>query len=152
MKCVVIYYSKSGTTKALAEKVADRFGADIFPVEPKKAYGSYMSAVVRAGAERLSGTVPETKSIPCSFDEYDVIFIGFPVWYSTMPQFMQSYLRQSKLHGKRIIPFATAGANGRESSLKTVESIFPDCSITDYFYTSLVKKADAEKWLDGIVL
>lgn len=152
MKCAVIYYSKSGTTKALAETIADRFDADIFPIEPKKAYGSYVSAVVRAGAERLAGTVPETKTELLSFDEYDVIFVGFPVWYSTMPQFMQSYLRQCRLHGKRIIPFATAGANGQESSLKTVESIFPDCSVTDYFYTSIMKKADVGLWLNGIAL
>ncbi len=152
MKCAVIYYSKSGTTKALAEKIADRFDADIFPIEPKKAYGSYASAVVRVGAERLTRTVPETKTEPLSFDEYDVVFIGFPVWYSAMPQFMQSYLRQCQLHGKRIIPFATAGSGGQEYALKIVEDIFPDCSVTDHFYTSLRKKADVSLWLDGIAL
>ena len=80
------------------------------------------------------------KTAVAGFSEYDVIFIGFPVWYSTAPQFVQEYIRACKLSGKHVIPFVTAGANGKDNSYKMVKDLLPDCNITDYFYTSNVKK------------
>jgi hypothetical protein len=78
------------------------------------------------------------------------VFIGFPVWCGTVPDFLQEYICKANLTGKRIIPFATASANGKESSLKTLKSLLPDSTITDYFYTSSRQPADVQAWLDGI--
>lgn len=152
MKNAVVYYSKSGTTKKLADKIAETLGADVFPVEPEKAYGSYFSAVVRAGAERISGNTPAYKTEPVDFSDYDVIFIGFPVWYSTLPQFFQSYLSACGISGKRVIPFATAGSGGKESSLKALTALLPDCEITDYFFATLRNPSDPDSWLAGLEL
>lgn len=68
-----------------------------------------------------------------------------------MPQFIQDYIRQCDLAGKRIIPFVTAGSNGKSSSYKTVKELLPNSRITDYFYTSNLKKADEDAWLNHIV-
>ena len=100
--------------------------------------------------EKLMGKLAKPKTKVADFSGYDVIFIGFPVWYSTAPQFVQDYIKACNLSGKRIIPFVTAGANGKESSYKTLKELLPDAEITDYFYTSNVKKADADAWFDGI--
>lgn len=152
MKSAVVYYSKSGTTKKLADKIAETLGADVFPVEPEKAYGSYFSAVVRAGAERISGNTPAYKTEPVDFSDYDVIFIGFPVWYSTLPQFFQSYLSACGISGKHVIPFATAGSGGKESSLKALTALLPDCEITDFFFATLRNPSDPDSWLAGLEL
>lgn len=148
MKCAVIYYSKSGVTKKIAEAVKDKFKADLYFVEPEEAYGSYISAVARVGREKLTKKPPVLKTKPEDFSAYDVIFIGFPVWYGTMPSFQQEYISKCDLKGKTVIPFATAGANGRESSLKTVKELLPDSDVKHYLYISRGKKADVEQWLE----
>ena len=150
MKAAVIYYSRSGVTKKIAEKVRDRFQADMYFVEPEKAYGNYASAVARVIGEKASKKDPVLKTKVSDFSAYDTVFIGFPVWASTIPQFLQEHISKAGLQGKRVIPFATAGANGKESSLKRLKEILPDSTVTGYFYTSMVKKADADVWLNSI--
>jgi putative NADPH-quinone reductase len=124
----------------------------IYAVKPEKAYGNYLSAVIRAGGELRRKETPALKTKPADFSAYDIIFIGFPVWYGSLPSFLQEYIKKSKISGKRVIPFATAGANGKESSLETLKKLLPECKITDYFYTAMTKKADADAWLNGLKL
>ena len=150
MKTAVIYYSRSGVTKKIAEKVQKKFNSDMYFVEPEKAYGNYASAVARVIGEKTSKNDPVLKTKVADFSGYDVVFVGFPVWASSLPQFLQEYISKAGLDGKRVIPFATAGANGKESSLKRLKELLPKSNITDYFYTSMVKKADADAWLEGI--
>ena len=150
MKAAVIYYSRSGVTRKIAEKVQKKFDADMFFVEPEKAYGNYMASVVRVMGERASKNDPTLKTKVADFSSYDVVFIGFPVWAATLPQFLQEYISKAGLERKRVIPFATAGGNGKETSLKTLKELLPKSNITDYFYTSLIKKADVDAWLEGI--
>lgn len=150
MKSAVIYYSRSGRTKAIADKLKNRFDADLFSIEPEKAYGSYLSAVLRNGKEKLSKKAAGVATPAADFASYDVIFVGFPVWYGTMPDFMQEYIKKCKITGKKIIPFATAGANGRDSSLETVKALFAGCEISDYFYTTKPKSSEADAWIGGL--
>ena len=150
MKFAVIYYSKSGNTKKIADKIKEKFDADMYFVEPEEAYGNYFSAVARVGKEKVTKKEPVLKTKVSDFSDYDVVFIGFPVWYSTMPQFQQEYIRKCDLKGKRVIPFTTAGANGKEASLNTVKELLPGSLITDYFYKSLLNGADVDKWLKSI--
>ena len=152
MNCAVIYYSRSGVTKAIADKVAAAFDADMFFVEPEKAYGNYASSVIRVIGEKVGKKERLLKTPVSDFSAYDTVFIGFPVWAGTVPDFMQEYLRQADLSGKRVIPFATAGANGRESSLNAIKSLCPKSNVTDYFYTSMTKRADADTWIKGLKL
>ncbi|MDO4340896.1 MAG: flavodoxin [Eubacteriales bacterium] len=147
MKSAVIYYSRSGMTKTIAEKIKDVFHSDLFFVEPEKAYGSYLSAVLRNGKEKISRKTAKVATPAADFSPYDVIFVGFPVWYGTMPDFMQEYIRKCDIRGKKVIPFATAGANGRDSSLETVKSLFTGCTVSDYFYTTKPKGSEADVWL-----
>lgn len=147
MKSAVIYYSRSGITKEIAEKVKAVFGSDMYFVEPEKAYGGYLSAVLRNGAEKLRKKATAVSTPVADLSSYDIIFVGFPVWYGTMPDFMQEYVKKCGVKGKKIIPFATAGANGKESSLATVKQLFIGCDVSDYFYTTKPKSGDADKWI-----
>lgn len=150
MKSAVVYYSRSGITKEIAEKIKAVFGSDMYFIEPEKAYGGYLSAVLRNGTEKLRKKTAKVSTPAANLAGYDVIFIGFPVWYGTMPDFMQEYLKKCGVTGKQIIPFATAGANGKESSLATVKQLFPDCTVSDYFYTTKPRNGDADKWIQSL--
>ena len=150
MKGAVIYYSRSGVTKKIAEKVQVKFGTDMFFVEPEKEYGNMASAILRVIREKAGKKTPAVKMEPADFSAYDTVFVGFPVWAATMPDFFREYLGRADLAGKRIIPFVTAGNNGRESSLQALKELLPGSEITDYFYTSMKEKADEDAWLEGI--
>lgn len=150
MKSAVIYYSRSGVTKEIAEKVKKTFGSDMYFVEPEKTYGGYLSAVLRNGVEKLRKKAAKVITPVADFSKYDVIFVGFPVWYGTMPDFMQEYIGKCKITGKKVIPFATAGANGKDSSLATVKQLFAGCEVSDYFYTAKPKDCSADEWLKGL--
>lgn len=150
MKAAVVYYSRSGITKKIAEKIQAKFNADMIFVEPEKKYGSFPSAIIRVIREKKGKKAPAAKTPAADFSGYDIVFIGFPVWAATVPDFLQEYLRRADLAGKRVIPFATAGNNGREESLAALKALLPDSEITDYFYTSMTEKADADAWLEGI--
>lgn len=150
MKSAIVYYSRSGVTKEIAEKIRDTFGSDLYFVEPKKAYGGYLSAVLRNGAEKLRKKAAQVTTPVVNLSDYDVIFVGFPVWYGTMPDFMQEYVKKCGVKGKTVIPFATAGANGKESSLATVKQLFPDCTVSDYFYTTKPKSGDSDAWIQAL--
>ncbi len=102
------------------------------------------------GKEKLTKKGPGLKSKPADFSAYDVVFIGFPVWYSTMPAFEQEYVKGCDLKGKTVIPFATAGANGKDSSLATVKELCTESDVKHYFYTSMLKKGNVETWLDEV--
>ena len=150
MKAAVIYYSRSGITKKIAEKVQAKFGADMFFVEPEKAYGNMASAILRVIREKAGKKTPALKTEAMDFSAYDTVFVGFPVWAATMPDFFREYLGRADLAGKRVIPFVTAGNNGRESSLQALKELLPGSEITNYFYTSMKEKADEDAWLEGI--
>ena len=122
----------------------------MFFVEPEKAYGNFASAIIRVIREKAGKKTPALKTEPADFSAYDTVFVGFPVWAATMPDFFREYLSRIDLAGKRVIPFATAGNNGRESSLQAVKEALSGSVITDYFYTSMKEKADEDAWLKGI--
>jgi len=151
MKSAVIYYSRGGVTKSIAEKIRNAFGSDMYFVKPEKAYGGYLSAVLRNGTEKLRKKAAEVSTPVADFSDYDVIFVGFPVWYGTMPDFMQEYIKKcGKVKGKVVVPFATAGANGKESSLATVKQLFSECTVSDYFYTTKPKDGGADEWIEKL--
>lgn len=150
MKSAIIYYSRGGATKSVAEKLKSTFASDLYFVEPEKAYGGYLSAVLRNGREKLTKNAAKVVTPAADFSDYDVIFIGFPVWYGTMPTFMQEYVKKCHISGKRIIPFATAASNGKASSLATVKGLFSDCTVSDYFYTTKPKNAETDAWIAGL--
>ena len=129
MKAAVVYYSRSGVTKKIAEKIQAKFNADMIFVEPEKAYKSFPGAIIRVIREKKGKKIPAPKEAPADFSAYDTVFIGFPVWAATIPDFLQEYIRQADLAGKRVIPFATAGNNGRDESLAALKALLDEQAI-----------------------
>ncbi len=116
-KMLVVYYSQLGNTKAVAEEIAKKTGADIEAIEAVNPYdGDFDATIARCMQEREAGTVIEIKPVKANVADYDIIFVGAPVWFGVFAPPMLTYLTQVDLSGKKVVPFCTFGSGGLESS------------------------------------
>ena len=116
MKKLVAYFSATGTTKELAENLAKAANADLFEIEPQQPYTSADLDWTNKHS-RSTMEMQDPKSRPAianklsNMDEYDVIFVGFPIWWYVAPTIINTFLEQYDLTGKIIVPFATSGGS-----------------------------------------
>lgn len=121
-KVLVIYYSQTGNTKLVAEEIAAKLGADIEEIVAVNPYdGDFMQTIERCMKEREEGVIPEIKPLKSKIAKYDVIFLGYPVWFGTVAPPVAMFLKDVDLSDKTIVPFCTFGSGGLESSVKDIE-------------------------------
>lgn len=121
-KAVVVYYSQTSNTKIVAEEIASRLGAEmeeIIPVEPYD--GDFQSTIERCMQEREQNIQPKINPMNINIKDYDIVFIGYPVWFGTFAPPISAFLDQVDLKGKKVVPFCTFGSGGLESSIKKLE-------------------------------
>ena len=128
-KRLVAYFSASGVTAKVAENLADAIGADVFEIQPKVPYTkadlNWMDKKSRSTIEMSDPTSrPAIAAKRDNMDEYDTIFVGFPIWLYVAPTIINTFLESYNLKGKTIIPFATSGGSGMG---KTNEKLAPSC-------------------------
>lgn len=117
-KVLVAYYSWSGHTKAAAEQIHDAVGGDLFAVQPAKDYSTdYRECTAVAKEEAQTNARPAVANTVENMAQYDVIFVGYPIWYGKAPMFMYTFLEQYNLQGKVIVPFCTSGGSPLSGSL-----------------------------------
>lgn len=137
-KTLIVYYSRKGenywngsiktlskgNTEIVAEMIADFTGGDLFEVDTVKAYpADYYACIDAAKKELREGARPELKNTLDDLDGYDIIFVGYPNWWGTMPMAMFTFLEQADLSGKRILPFCTNEGSGMGSSERDLKKI-----------------------------
>ena len=129
-KVLVLYYSQTATTKAVAEEIADKLGADIEEIVPVKPYeGSFQETIARSMQERAEGVVPEIQPLTSDLASYDVIFLGYPIWFGTYAPPIAGFLAQADLSGKKVVPFCTFGSGGLDTSVKDLKEKLPDSEV-----------------------
>jgi flavodoxin len=107
-KMLIIYYSFSGNTKYIAEKIREKTGGDVFEIETVKTYPAEYSALTEEAKRELqTGDLPALKKRPPDMSSYDLILVGGPVWWYTVPTPVMSFLRQADFAGKRVSAFCT---------------------------------------------
>lgn len=146
-KTLVLYYSQTGATKSVAEELAGQLGCDIAAIEPVSPYdGDYQSTVARWMQEVKDSIKIELKPLAVNLDEYDRIFLGFPIWGGTYALPMASFLSDNSLRGREIIPFATFGSGGIEKAAVDVSVALPDADILEGYgvRNTRISKAPAE--------
>lgn len=129
MKTLVAYFSASGTTKMVANRLAGAIGADIFEIEPKIPYSNqdldWTNKNSRSSLEMNDrSSRPEVAKKVSNMEQYDKIFVGFPIWWYVAPTIVNSFLEQYDLSGKTIVPFATSGGSGMG---ETNKHLAPSC-------------------------
>lgn len=130
MNKLVAYFSATGTTKYLSENLAKAISADIFEIKPKYPYTDadldWTNKNSRSTVEMKDpSSRPEISNKVENMDKYDIIFIGFPIWWYVAPTIINTFLEQYNLTGKTIIPFATSGGS---SMGNTNKMLAPSCS------------------------
>lgn len=131
-KILVLYYSQFGSTEAVAQEIQKQLGADIESFDVVESYGSdYDATIARCLQEMGSGTVPALKAIESSIDDYDVIFLGYPIWFGTYAPPVKALLSEVDLNGKVIVPFCTFGSGGLEVSVADLKAALPDSDVRD---------------------
>lgn len=129
-KVLVLYYSQTSNTKAVATEVANKLNADIEEIVAVNPYdGDFQATIDRCIVEREQGTVTEIKPLAADIANYDVIFIGYPVWFGTYAPPVATFLANTDLSGKKIVPFCTFGSGGLESSVKDMAEKQPKAEI-----------------------
>ena len=129
-KMLVLYYSQTGNTKAVATEIANRLSADIEEIVPVELYDGDFQATIERGKKELDeGAFPEIQPVKADLAKYDVIFIGYPVWFGTYAPPVITFLNNADLSGKKIVPFCTFGSGGLESSMKDLAEAEPKAEI-----------------------
>ena len=128
-KRLVAYFSASGVTAKVAENLADAIGADIFEIQPEVPYTkadlNWMDKKARSTIEMSDPTSrPAIAAKRDNMDEYDTIFVGFPIWWYVAPTIINTFLESYDFSGKTIVPFATSGGSGMGN---TNEKLAPSC-------------------------
>lgn len=140
-KILVAYFSASGTTRAAAKALAEAAGAELFEIRPEKAYTSadldWQDKKSRSTLEMNDPTArPAVAEKKPDMDGYDVVYVGFPIWWYTAPRIINTFLESYDFAGKTLVPFATSGGSGLGKTGETLKKA----------------SAPAARWLPGKLL
>ena len=129
-KVLVLYYSQGGNTKAVAEEIKSRLGADIEAIVPVVTYdGDFQATIERSRKEMDEGAWPEILPVKSDIKSYDVIFLGYPIWFGTYAPPIETLIKTVDLSGKKVVPFCTFGSGGLDSSIKALKEKLPGTEI-----------------------
>ena len=121
-KILVLYYSQTSTTEKVAQEICNRLGADIEKIVPVTPYGgNFQETIERSGKEREEGILPELQPLTSDIQSYDIIFLGYPIWFGTYARPMATLLENVDFTGKKVVPFCTFGSGGLDSSISDLK-------------------------------
>jgi flavodoxin len=152
---LVAYFTRTGNTRLIATQISRALGTQVFQIEPATPYPEdYKEQVAQAESERQRGYEPPLKATVPDFASYDVVFLGFPVWGTTAPSIIRSFLSAHDVADKTLVPFITHGGYGPGSSIEVLSQHAPRAQLVAEF----VKQCDQERetleqvtqWLGGI--
>ena len=141
-----------GNTEVAAGIIKELTGADVFKLEQLKPYArDYNECIAQAQADQRQNARPDLKSFPETLDEYDVIYLGYPNYWSTMPMAVFTFLEHFDFSGKTIKPFCTHEGSGLGSSLSDIKKLCPAAKVEKglAIHGGSVKRSrkDIEKWV-----
>lgn len=152
-RMLVVYFSATGNTEAVAETIAEVTGADVYEIIPEQPYTdddlNYNDDSCRANREMNDESArPAISGGVENIEQYDTIFLGYPIWWGTMPRIINTFLDTYDLSGKTIMPFCTSGSSGISSSVSDIRSICPNSDVKDGLRgTSSTDAEQITEWL-----
>ena len=132
-KTLVLYYSQTGATQTVAQELQKALNADIEAIELENPYtGTYAETLDRVGKERESGNLPKLKALKADLAKYDVVYLGYPIWFGTYALPIASLVKEQSFEGKKIVPFCTFGSGGLEPAMADLKKHLPKAQIADH--------------------
>lgn len=152
-KVLVAYFSATGTTAEAAENLAKVTGGELYQIVPEK---SYTSADLdwHNKQSRSSVEMNDPKSRPAlkgkkeNMTLYDVIYIGYPIWWGTTPTLIKTFIESHNLKGKTVIPFATSGGSDISKSVEDLKNTYPDLNWKEGKLLNRTSEKDIREWTD----
>lgn len=158
-KVLVAYFSATGTTKNLAEYAADALGADLYEIVPAEPYTAadlnYGDDNSRTSAEMNdSDARPEISGSVENMADYDIIFLGYPIWWGQAPRIISTFMESYDFAGKTIVPFCTSGSSPIGSSAANLHSLCSDEAawLAGDRLSGSLSRDDMVEWLNGLGL
>ena len=153
---LVAYFSASGVTAKVAETLSEAIGADLYEIEPEVPYTKadldWTDKQSRSTIEMNDpASRPAIAGKRDNMDDYDTVFVGFPIWWYVAPHIINTFLESYDLTGKTIIPFATSGGSGMG---KSNEKLMPSCTgaklIEGKVFNHSTSHKELTAWVDGL--
>ncbi len=159
-KILVVYYSATGSTKAVAETIADTAGADLFEITPVDPYTSddlnWTNDNSRVSVEHNDESkrdVPLTKTTPDNWADYDTVFIGYPIWWGIAAWPVNNFVTGNDFSGKTVIPFCTSASSGLGQSGELLADMAGTGNWQDgERFSSGASSSKVESWVNGLDL
>ena len=159
-KVLVVYYSASGNTKRVAEDIAEAAGGDLFEIVPTEVYTSddlnwtnSDSRVSREHDDESLRDVPLTTTEVENWDDYDTVFIGYPIWWGIAAWPTDSFVEANDFTGKTVIPFCTSSSSGRGQSGDLLEELAGTGNwLEGQRFRGSTSEAEIQTWLDSLEL
>ncbi len=136
MKTLVTFFSASGVTRRAAERLAKELGADLTEIRPAVPYSAadldWTKKTSRSSVEMADLASRPNMELPDrNPEQYDELYIGFPVWWYTAPHIINTFVEHYRLGGKRIHLFATSGGSSPDKALRDLRGLYPDLDFVD---------------------
>ena len=148
-KSLVLYYSETGTTKTVAQELQKQLGADIESIEAVEPYtGNFQETIQRGQREMQSGETPALKPLQKKIADYDIVFLGYPIWFGTYAMPIATLVKQNDFAGKTVVPFCTFGSGGLNTSSDALKNALPKARIQKGYGVRTARVAAAAKELD----
>lgn len=156
-KTLVVYFSASGVTAAVAKNLADAIGADLFEIKPEVAYTAadlnWMDKKSRSSIEMADPASRPAIAGACDVAAYDTIFVGFPIWWYVAPTIVNTFLESCNTADKTIVPFATSGGSGMGKTNDALQPSCPDAKLVEgKVLKKNVSKDELAAWVKGLKL
>lgn len=157
-KILVAYFSASGVTKNAAEKLAKAANADLFEIKPVRPYTdadlNWMDKKSRSTIEMNDlSSRPEIAKKCENMGSYDVVFVGFPIWWYVEPRIIDTFLESYDFSGKRVIPFATSGGSGLGKTAENFKKILgADVTVKDGKMLTRTSEVVVSDWIKSLGL
>ena len=159
-KVLVVYYSASGNTKRVAEDIAEAAGGDLFEIVPTEVYTSddlnwtnSDSRVSRGHDDESLRDVPLTTTEVENWDDYDTVFIGYPIWWGIAAWPVDNFVKNNDFTGKTVIPFATSSSSGMGQSGTLLAEMAGTGDWQDgQRFSSGASQSDVADWVSGLGL
>ena len=151
-KALVVYFSASGVTRRLAERLAEGIDAAVAEIVPQPLY-TKEDLDWRNSGSRSSLEMADRSSRPAincdveSMDEYDVIFVGFPIWWYREPSVIDTFMEKYDFTGRKVVPFATSGSSDIGESGENMQKLAPAATVeTGSRFSALTTSGQLKKW------
>lgn len=147
-KMLVLYFSETGSTKAVAQELQKQTGADIEAIEAVEPYSGDFQKTMQRGQREMQGQLPALKPLAKRVADYDIVFLGYPIWFGTYATPIAALIKTQDFAGKKLVPFCTFGSGGLNTSSDALKKALPKAQVQTGYGVRTARVAAAAKELD----